>query len=621
MMKLDVGQGILGSSVLEDEVKIVTPPENSIYHIKTSVLTIIPKQIALIPIAYANTPIGLIELSHLDNFIDDDIECLKTMKSSIGMIINGLLDKVKIEKLLNESQIHTEKLLEQEKKLIESQKKAQSANKAKTNFLSNMSHEMRTPLNSIIGHAELLLADQNLDKETHNSLKQITTGSEHLLSLVNQALDLEKIESGNMELSIEKIDLCFILNDSIDIIRPMAKKKKISINVHYYESIEVNADYFRLKQVFINLLSNAVKYNKTEGSIHISTCIASHNFAAIKIEDTGQGLSESEIQKIFTPFERGKFANSDIEGSGIGLVISKKLLRLMDGDIAIKSSIDPGSTFTVQLPISEVTTIKEINKNNITHTKKITLKTPLLLNKSNHRILVADDNPANRIIISKQLSTLGVTAEIVENGEESLKMLEQNTYDLVLMDCNMPILDGYATTKKFRELEQKNQHLPIIAFTADAFLERKITCFESGMDDFLTKPVSISNLRQKLYLWLEFTDLNVLNLDEIHQYVGDDKDAAIQILHHFISNNMEITTSCLAAYKGKAIHSIAEIAHKVKSSAKSIGAFRLAQQAEQIENDAKNGKWANIKESFLKFIREYCWVSNRVGLKLQELEK
>ena len=383
--------------------------------------------------------------------------------------------------------------------ILRSKEEAEKANQAKSDFLSSMSHELRTPLNAILGFTQLLKYEKTLTDKQQSHISEISNAGNLLLELVNQILDLARIEKGHLQLSMEKVFLADCFKEVRAMISPLAEKNNLSLEINVETSGYVIADFTRLKQVMLNLLSNAIKYNVEHGSVSLKVLQKENGIVRICVIDTGKGISQELLQEIFQPFNRLNAA-SNIEGTGIGLSISKQLVEMMNGTIGVSSTINEGSEFWIELTGDlNITTAIE-------HESRIPLLNHSLTAEpaSGHNILVAEDNPTNQTLILSQLEALGYTADLAKNGQEALNKMVNNDYTLLITDCNMPMVDGYMLAKTIRE--RGNNKLPIIALTANAFPEIKVECLKAGMNELITKPVDLNTLKSVIEKHLQQSD-------------------------------------------------------------------------------------------------------------------
>ena len=379
--------------------------------------------------------------------------------------------------------------------ILKSKEEAEKANQAKSDFLSSMSHELRTPLNAILGFTQLLKYEKTLTEKQQSHIREISNAGNLLLELVNQILDLARIEKGHLQLSMEKVALADCFKEVRAMILPLAEMNNLTLNINTDTGGYVIADFTRLKQVMLNLLSNAIKYNIDNGSVTLKVLQKQNNVVRISVIDTGKGISEELLHEIFQPFNRLNAA-SRIEGTGIGLSISKQLVEMMNGKIGVSSKINSGSEFWIELSGKlNITTAMENESR--TSVSQHTLPADKI---ADHNILVAEDNPTNQALILSQLEALGYAADLAKNGQEALNMMVNTDYQLLLTDCNMPLIDGYKLASTIRE--RGDQQLPIIALTADAFPEKKAECLKSGMNDQITKPVDLQTLKDTLEKYL-----------------------------------------------------------------------------------------------------------------------
>jgi len=399
---------------------------------------------------------------------------------------------------------------------------AERANRAKSEFLSSMSHELRTPLNAVLGFAQLLEYDVDLNAYQQESIAEILHAGNHLLKLINEVLDLSKIESGNVSLSLSTISLSRIVNECCVLTQTIADIKGVKIHyrcsaggfhdcpnrLHKSEScIEPNcadhnlvvADHTRLKQVLLNLLSNAVKYNRDNGSVEVRVSGTTTGMARIEVKDTGCGITEEKLQQLFQPFNRLGAESGTIEGTGIGLVITKRFVEMMSGNICVESKPGVGSTFWIELPRADHDGAGASDTDAFANEAPSQSVIPESGRYKDLKLLVVEDNHTNQKVMENQLKALGYQADIAATATLALELLTRNKYLGVLTDINLPDIDGYEFTKQVRRGDKATgAHTPIIAVTANALQGEAEKCHLIGMDGFLCKPVDLRKLDQAL---------------------------------------------------------------------------------------------------------------------------
>lgn len=379
-------------------------------------------------------------------------------------------------------------LEEKNKKLEKAKEAAQEANKAKSRFLSNMSHEIRTPLNSIIGFSEVLFSE-NLTKKQQATLKNVILSSKHLLQLINNILDLSKIEVEKIEFDYLTVNLKQEIDKIVNIINFKSKNTTCDFIVET-DGIEVNnviIDPLRFTQIIVNLVGNAAKFTE-QGSVTLKVIskVESDSEILINIDimDTGIGVSPEDQEKLFNPFEQVDSAsNRKFSGTGLGLSITKKLIHLMGGEITLESELGKGSNFRVSLLVSP----GDVNK--ISYIKEEKAVTEETINYEELHILIAEDNPFNQQLMKKYLEKINVKYTFAQNGLEVIDLLEREKFFLIFMDIQMPQMDGLMATEIIRKNE-KFKDIPICGLSANAFKEDKELALKTGMDFYLEKPVS-----------------------------------------------------------------------------------------------------------------------------------
>lgn len=376
------------------------------------------------------------------------------------------------------------------------QQELESALNARSIFLANMSHEIRTPINGVLGSLQLLATDNLTTKQTE--FVSIAKKSAHsLLSLVNDILDFSKIDSNQLTLEHTPFNINELLENCLEVFGFTATKKSIGLiaNFSATKNIRIFGDPTRIQQIYTNLISNAIKFT-AHGQVTVISNIRPltdrHSILTVSVEDTGIGITEQHLPSLFSPFKQADLSTTrKFGGTGLGLSISQNLAELMDGKISVASTVGQGSIFTVELEVS----IQEVQSPSI---KSLSDKEECS-DLSHLKILVVEDNEINQLVISEMLKLLNIEHDIADDGVKALEQLnsaaKQNYfYSLILMDCQMPNMDGYQTTSNIRQIESPIASIPIVALTANAMKGDREKCIAAGMDDYLAKPIEQSSL-------------------------------------------------------------------------------------------------------------------------------
>lgn len=430
--------------------------------------------------------------------------------------LNNQMLKKKLEEQNKQLKVEIELRRRVEEQLQQAKESAESANRIKSIFLSNMSHELRTPLNAIFGFAQLMQVGSNLTPDQQKNLNIIRKSGEHLLNLINDVLNLSKIEAGRITVNQTDFDLIEMLWEMEEMFRLKANEKCLDLELVLESDVPrlIVSDRTKLRQVLINLIGNAIKFTNEGGvSLRVRSIIGNgedtNYLLHFEVEDTGVGIASDELNNIFQPFVQSEAGFAAPEGTGLGLTISRKYIQLLGGDISVKSQLGWGTTFQFQIPVTLTETARRESNSPSRRVTKIAPDQP------RYRILVVDDKPSNRELLLQMLCQVGFEVQEAENGLEAIEIWQYFEPHLIFMDMRMPVMDGYEVTQKIKAT-LKDKTGVIIAITASAFEEEKAKILSVGCDDIIYKPFLNTTIFEKItqHLGVQFvyvTDINGSN--------------------------------------------------------------------------------------------------------------
>ncbi|WP_322922686.1 ATP-binding protein [Paenibacillus campi] len=514
---------------------------------------------------------------------------------------------------MNNELVNLQRLLAKSNaELSEAREEAELANQARARFLAIMTHEIRTPMNGVIGMAEMLMSSE-LTEEQKRSVMLIQESAELLLSMINNMLDLSKMEAGKMQLQEGVINMRLLLDHIVRLIEPKANEhdNAISTFIDYRVKSDLIGDGGRIRQILLNLINNANKFTrngKIEISVQLKENRANLQVLHIEVSDTGIGIAPDQQQKLFQPYAQAQRPEQHgMEGTGLGLSICKSLVELMEGTIDLRSDEGKGSVFWFDIPLKKNTTAQaqpEYEQERTTGQRHRNKSNTPVARVTDQPILIVEDNPINSQVIQLQLKKMGMSnVHMAINGQEAFDVFLQHEYVLVLMDNRMPIMDGFQATRKIRELERMKlrEPVPIIALTANTSPEDRQRCLEVGMDDILTKPVNLESLTRILHKWLPAAAMTekALDMNVIQEIIELNEEGDPEVLRTLIDMYQNETPAKLERLQRLAsernLKGLTEAAHELKSGSLSIGVHHLSKLLSEIEQKARDGELDDIE--------------------------
>ena len=520
--------------------------------------------------------------------------------------------------LSEENAIKTDLIVQQSEQLTLSAQAADAANRAKSEFLANMSHEIRTPMSAIIGLSDLCL-NTDLNAKQRGYVFGVNQAARDLLVIINDILDFSKIDAGKLELEWRQFSLQSSLSQLNSIAGHLAREKGLNFEISVASAVPqfVVGDSLRLGQVLLNLAGNATKFTE-RGMIGVEVLVHDsvdppmkslklpENLAEdtvvleFRVRDSGIGIEERKLHDIFSAFSQVDTSNSRrYGGTGLGLAISKELVELMGGHIWVQSTPGIGSCFSFTVQLGRAVANQGLDARGLPVAGDEAVRARL----RGARVLVAEDNRFNQQVIEEVLARCGVVVTLCANGQEVLDQLEKDRFDVVLMDIQMPVMDGIETTQRIRAIPQLAS-LPVIAMTANAMVSDQTRCLEAGMDDFETKPINAERLYQKLGVWLtldgessreRMQGKNAFDLSVLGNLLGNDAAKAIRFARMFVQQARSTLVEMHGARAGRDLATLGALGHRQKSAAAVVGAVEFATLCQGLEDASETGDWARAE--------------------------
>ncbi|MHC8365982.1 transporter substrate-binding domain-containing protein [Pseudomonas sp. ZT5P21] len=484
------------------------------------------------------------------------------------------------ERALNEQLTERRQLFEE---LRCAKERADEANRAKSTFLATMSHEIRTPMNAVIGMLELTLKRIERNHPDRPAIDVAYNSAKDLLELIGDILDIARIESGRLSLSPERVNPSEIAGSVVRIFEGLARQKNLELLLELNPAnpaIDVLLDPMRFKQVLSNLVSNAIKFTE-QGQVRITieliaTAEPEQVLMLLQVEDSGIGISEQDQRRLFEPFAQAdETGQSGRGGAGLGLVISRSLCEMMGGSLHLGSQPGVGTQVLVSLLLPTLP-VEQVQQ---------TIETPIQMSTVPLNILVVDDHPANRLLMCQQLEFLGHRFSIAEDGNAGLEAWKIELYDLVIVDCNMPVMNGYELARAIRDHERRSGRPPctVLGFTANAQPEELQRCKQAGMDDCLFKPLTLTALSQWVAGIVKTDRGPAFSLKGLHLLTGGNPAMDLRLLTELLGSNRLDRQALQALSRSNDPQLFLDIAHKIKGAARIVQATRLIDSCEALE--------------------------------------
>ena len=475
--KFELGEGIVGwAAQARRVVSVVDATKDSRF--KSLPMAHAPRSCLVMPLQSPQRLVGALTMARREVRPFTSVE-----QALMQVIANQAAISIDNARLHARQTVQLAQIAEQKRELERSYAQINEISRLKSEFLANMSHELRTPLNAILGFSEIL--KDNLvaleEEQRHECLENIHTSGKHLLELVNDVLDLSKIEAGRMELSYDEFFVSNAVHEVHNVIRSLSERRDIDLTIDVPDDLVVRADKSKFKQVLYNLLSNAIKFTAQGGRVWV-TAAEEAEILRVDVGDTGVGIPREQHERIFNEFYQVDSATTrQVEGTGLGLSLTRRIVELHGGRMSLKSEPGEGSVFTVRMPLAGLSASN---------------------GERHNRILLVEDNRTNRDLATMVLAGNGFEVDIAVDGNEGLHKARSSPYDLVLMDIELPGLDGLTVTRMLKS-DPKTSAMPVVALTANAMKGNEQEALAAGCSGYISKPIEVANFVQKIATYLE----------------------------------------------------------------------------------------------------------------------
>jgi len=484
-----------------------------------------------------------------------------------------------VTKLQNQKQT----LADQAADIEKSHDAALAANQAKSSFLANMSHEIRTPLTSIIGFAESCLDANQSMSERYDATSTIIRSGNHLLHIINEILDISKIEAGKLDIEIRPVKLSELLHEVNMFVKVLAQEKGLTFGINYSFPLPkiIHTDQLRLKQILLNLCSNAIKFTNKGHVFLNASYLPQTEQLKLEVVDTGIGMSTEQMEKIFAPFQQADSSiTREYGGTGLGLTLSKQLTEILEGELTVESTPGKGSHFITLFMINEIDTNELDYEDDYQAVFQEQVPVPQTTPSVNGKLLIAEDNPDIQALVKMLINKIGADMTLVENGKQAVEKALTEDFDLVFLDIQMPVMDGFEALKQLRE---NNYRKPVFAMTANTMKKDQDKCFAAGFDGFISKPIDKNDLYSVIIDYLKAAEESVNKPAFITSDILLNEPQIIDLVDAFLERIPEIMSVINQALTENDWEEIAEQIHQMKGIGGAFGYSIITKISEKIE--------------------------------------